>query len=121
MNSDDDLPARNAPFHDPETTSTYSISRQGRAKMFHPFPEQLIKDFQRQWSDSLTSVSGEIEIPVPSMKKVARTPRPSESNVGTGTKLSDRDVSFSLAPRNGMLKISVDAMTEFICDYANRW
>ncbi|THV51904.1 hypothetical protein BGAL_0095g00200 [Botrytis galanthina] len=133
MSSDDNLPARNAPFHNPQTTSTHSISRQGRAKMFHPLPGQLIKDCQRQWSDSLNRsqkyheatvanrVSGAIEIPVPSMQAVARTPRSSESNVGTGTKLSDRDVFFSLGPGNGMLKISVDAMTEFICDYANRW
>ncbi|TGO86894.1 hypothetical protein BPOR_0268g00080 [Botrytis porri] len=133
MGSDDELPARNAPFHDPQITSTHSISHQGRAKMFHPLPGQLIKDCQRQWADSLNRsqkyheatianhVPGATEIPVPSMKIVARTPRPSESNVGTNTKLNDRDVFFSLAQGNGMLKISVDAMTEFICDYANRW
>ncbi|CAD6447104.1 aa119a22-624e-4a68-ac29-bea4850f3ccc [Sclerotinia trifoliorum] len=46
---------------------------------------------------------------------------PSESNVGTGTELTDLEVFFSLAPKNGILPKTSNAMVEFICDYANRW
>ncbi|CCD50404.1 hypothetical protein ACHAPC_007397 [Botrytis cinerea] len=133
MSPGDELPARNSPSHDPKTTSTHSISLQGRAKMFHPVPETLFNHCRRQWSGSMArfqkyreasdanSIPGAVEIPVPAMKIVARTPRSTESNVGTGTNLSDYDVSFSMGSDTGVLKKSIDAMTEFICDYANRW
>ncbi|KAJ8070720.1 hypothetical protein OCU04_001091 [Sclerotinia nivalis] len=126
------LPARNAPFHTPETASTHSISRQGRAQMFHPLPANIDKIVRHQWmkrfkmlKDNQTaranSRPGATEISVPALKTIVTTPLPSESNVGTGTKLSDLGVFFSLAPGNGMLAETSDGMVEFICDYANRW
>lgn len=48
MDSSDRLPARNAPFHTPETASTHSISRQGRAQMFFPLPADIDKFIRTQ-------------------------------------------------------------------------
>ncbi|KAF7868574.1 hypothetical protein EAF04_005105 [Stromatinia cepivora] len=127
------LPACNAPFHTPETASTHSISRQGRAQMFHPLPANIDNIVRHEWLERskrpkenqeatrANSTTGATEIPVLALETIVTTPLPSESNVGTGTKMSDLGVFFSLTPENGILAETTDGMVEFICDYANRW
>ncbi|KAA8574647.1 hypothetical protein EYC84_003897 [Monilinia fructicola] len=127
-----EFPACNAPFHIPETASENSISRQGRAQMFHPLKPEIygaLRDqylisharIQRYHAAILFNRSSATQVPLPELKVIASTPLPSESNVGTGTNLYDDDVFFSFSPKNGILRKTTDSMVEFICDYANRW
>ncbi|KAB8301290.1 hypothetical protein EYC80_003172 [Monilinia laxa] len=100
--------------------------------MFHPLPfeihEALLDQYrisyarlQRYHNAILFNQSNVMQVPLPELEVIARTPLPSESNIGTGTKLCDDSVFFSWSTKNGILRKTTDSMVELICDYANRW
>ncbi|KAI9645521.1 hypothetical protein NHQ30_006263 [Ciborinia camelliae] len=133
-NSSGEIPASNAPFHTPQTASTHSISRQGKAKMFHPLPAKIYQIVSDQWeiSHARAEEYQDVEmanryrsrawcLPLPELKTISMTPLPSKSNVGTGIILDDDTTFHSWSPSNGILSTTTNGMVEFICDYANRW
>lgn len=100
--------------------------------MFHPLPAETCDSVRIQWMISQPRItkyqeairlyySGATQVKVPELKVITTTPPPSASNVGTGSVLHEDAVFFSWLAKNGMLSRTTDGLTEFICDYANRW
>lgn len=129
MISGNELPACNAPEHTPKTASIHSISRQGIARMFHPLPKEIQNVVEGQYKESNARLKAcgyllhpaAAPIHLSGLETIITTPLPSDSNIGTGTQLNDIAVFFSMNSENGILYPTVNGLTEFICDYANRW
>ncbi|CZR53880.1 uncharacterized protein PAC_03762 [Phialocephala subalpina] len=58
---------------------------------------------------------------MPDYPPFSRTPLPTESNIGIGTKINARQGLRVLDQKAGTPSICTDAYLQYICDYANLW